>query len=325
MLMELKNQIESIKNINDINQLKSKIKVFNYIINDIINENNNNKKNIHNLLTSNNDEIKNNINNSNNNVNQIIKGTFNVDDIFKNITIFNQCIDDEGFEVYINNDKVDIIKTYRIQYKYFKSHGEGNYDFKIIFKNNISNLKRLFEDCSDLISLDLSNFDTSNVTDMELMFNECIKLKTINGLNKLNTSQVTNMGGMFQKCFKIEYLDLTNFDTSNVTDIGDMFNKCYELKNINGLDNFNTYKVSIMSRMFLRCEKIENLDLSKFYTSNVTDLSSMFYGCNKLKSLNLLNFSLKSGCYTENIFYFENKDNCKFITNDKALKKLFYS
>ena len=63
MLMELKNQIELIKNINDINQLKSKIKVFNYIINDIINENNNNKKNIHNLLTSNNDEIKNNINN----------------------------------------------------------------------------------------------------------------------------------------------------------------------------------------------------------------------------------------------------------------------
>ena len=321
MLNELKSQIELIKNINEI---KTKIKVINHLINDIMDENNNYKKQIQNLLTFNNNEIKKTSINSNN-VNQIVKGTFNVEDIYKNIAIFNQLVDDDGFEVYINNEKVDIIKSYKIRYKYFKQHGEGNYEFKIIFKNNISNLARFFEDCSDLISLNLSNFDTSKITNMELMFNDCHKLKRIDGLNQLNTCQVTNMGGLFQNCYEIENLDLSNFDTSNVTDIGNMFYNCYQLKYINGLKNFNTHKVSIMSYMFYYCKKKENLDLSNFYTSNVTDMSNMFEGCYNLKSLNLLNFELNNNCEIENIFDFENKDKCKFVCNDKTLKFLFYS
>ena len=374
MLNELKSQIDLIKNVNEI---KTKIKVINHLINDIIDENNNYKKQIQNLLTFNNNEIKNSSINSNN-INQIIKGTFNVEDIYKNIAIFNQLVDDDGFEVYINNEKVDIIKSYKIRYKYFKQHGKGIYEFKIIFKNNISNLTRFFEDCSDLISLNLSNFDTSNITNMELMFNDCHKLKRIDGLNQLSTCQVTNMGGLFQKCYEIEYvdlssfdtsnvtdmdlifngchklkridglnqlstcqvtnmgglfqgcneiefLDLSNFDTSNVTDFGDMFNNCHKLKYINGLNNFNTRKISIMSRMFLKCEEIENLDLCNFYNFNVTDMSKMFKGCHKLKSLNLLNFELKNNCDTEYIFDFQNKDKCKFICKDRTLKKLFYS
>ena len=319
LLNELKSQIELIKNINEI---KTKIKVISHLINDIIDENNNYKKQIQNLLTFNHNEIKDSSNNSIN-INQIIKGTFNVEDIFKNVTIFNQCIDDEGFEVYINNEKVDIIKSYKIMYKYFKKHGEGNYEFKIVFKKDILNLERFFEDCSDLISLNLSNFDTSKITNMELMFNDCHKLTRIDGLNQLNTCLVTNMGGLFQDCNELEYLDLSNFNTSNVTDIGDMFNKCYKLNYINGLNYFNTHKVTIMSNMFFCCKKMENLDLSNFYTSNVTDMPSMFEGCHNLKSLNLLNFELKNNCDTEDIFNFQNKDECKFICKDKILNKLF--
>ena len=129
MLNELKSQIELIKNINEI---KTKIKVINHLIKDIMDENNNYKKQIQNLLTFNNNEMKDSSNNSNN-VNQIIKGTFNVEDISKNVAIFNQLVDDEGFEVYINNEKVDIIKSYKIRRKHFKQHGKGNYEFKIIF------------------------------------------------------------------------------------------------------------------------------------------------------------------------------------------------
>jgi surface protein len=45
------------------------------------------------------------------------------------------------------------------------------------------------------------------------MFNECHNLLKIEGINKLNTSQVTNMTTMFQECNKIKELDLTSFDT----------------------------------------------------------------------------------------------------------------
>ena len=63
----------------------------------------------------------------------------------------------------------------------------------------------MFQQCNELENLDLSNFDTSNVTDMGWMFNECHKLKEIKGINKFNTNKVTNMKAMFQECNELEY------------------------------------------------------------------------------------------------------------------------
>ena len=78
-----------------------------------------------------------------------------------------------------------------------------------------------------------------------------------------------------------------------------------------------------MNSMFQRCEELEYLDLSNFNTSYVTDMSYMFHKCNKLKYLNLLNFSIN--CETKNMFNFENNKNCRFITNNKDLFKLYES
>ena len=60
--------------------------------------------------------------------------------------------------------------------------------------------------------LDLSNFNTSNITDMAGMFNKCHKLKKIVGINKFNTSNVTNIYIMFHECNELKYLDLSNFN-----------------------------------------------------------------------------------------------------------------
>ena len=80
-----------------------------------------------------------------------------------------------------------------------------------------------------------------------------------------------------------------------------------------------------MRTMFQKCKEIEYLDLSNFDTSNVTDMGWMFWGCNNLKSLNLLNFELNNNCNTQNMFDFNSKNACKFITNNNNLKKLYYS
>ena len=53
----------------------------------------------------------------------------------------------------------------------------GKYMLEIIFKDNITNCNGLFDECPNIISLDFTNFNTSNVTDMLYMFNECYKLK----------------------------------------------------------------------------------------------------------------------------------------------------
>ena len=176
-----------INNSNEINKITNKITVINLMINNLIEEN---TKIIQNIIHNNFNEIKNNKRN-------IIKGTFNVDDIYKDISIFNQLVDDEGFDVYLNNEKIDIIKTYKILAKNFDK--KGNHEHKLIFKNKIPDLERIFQNCSDLISLDLSDFDVSNSISMKCMFNRCHKLKEIKGINKFNTSKVNNMRIMFQE------------------------------------------------------------------------------------------------------------------------------
>ena len=151
MLNELKNEINIINNSNEINKIKNKIRVINLIINNIIEENIKNTKNIQNIITNNFKEINTNKN--------IITGKFEVEDIYKDISIFNQYVEDEGFDVYFNNEKINIIKTYKIPYDNFKMSGKGKYEYKIIFKNKVPNLERIFQNCSDLISIDLSEFD----------------------------------------------------------------------------------------------------------------------------------------------------------------------
>jgi surface protein len=77
-------------------------------------------------------------------------------------------------------------------------------------------------------TLDLSNFDTSKVTNMSYMFMNAGNNSTDFTLNVSNfdTSNVTNMTYMFSYTGKKSTnftLDLSNFDTSNVTNMSSMF------------------------------------------------------------------------------------------------------
>ena len=58
-------------------------------------------------------------------------------------------------------------------------------------------MKVMFQCCKELVYLDLTNFDTSKVADMALIFNECLKLKEIKGINNFNSINVSNMKAMF--------------------------------------------------------------------------------------------------------------------------------
>jgi surface protein len=98
-------------------------------------------------------------------------------------------------------------------------------------------MENMFDTCMKLNSLDLSSFDTSNVTKMSWMFLNCQALTSVNVLS-FNTSKVTNMIAMFSLCSSLTSLDLSSFDTSNVESMMQMFIHCYglaELKMKGGL------------------------------------------------------------------------------------------
>ena len=192
----------------------------------------------------------------------------------------------EKIDVYLNDEKIEMIKEenkWKINFKYFKKN--GIFKFKITFQNNLNNLSNFFKDCRNISSIDFSNFNSSDVTDMSYMFSECELLKEIKGLNKLKTDKVVSMKGMFKNCLELEYLDISEFNTSNVTDVSEMFSSCIKLKEIEGINNFKSNKVTNMFGMFIFCREIEYLDLSSFNTSNVTDMGFLFAGCNKLRTI----------------------------------------
>ena len=166
----------------------------------------------------------------------------------------------------------------------------------------ITNMDYFTQPCRDkLKSLDLSEFDTSQVTSMIQAFYDCNKLEEIN-LTNIYTSNVTDMSMMFNECSALTSLDVSNFDTSKVTDMCRMFCYCTNLKSLD-LTNFDTSKVTNMSSMFSNCYNLESLDLTNFDTSKVTNMSSMFLGNWKLTSLDLTNFDTSKVTSLQYMFY----------------------
>ena len=143
---------------------------------------------------------------------------------------------------------------------------------EIRFGNNFStskltNFSGMFENAMKLETVDLSLFDTSNAIDMSGMFWNATGIRYLD-LSKFNTSKVTDMGAMFFGT-SITNLDLRSFDTSNVTRMCDMFGGMTNLTTLN-ISSFNTSKVTDMQAMFREARSIKVLDLSNFDTSNVT-------------------------------------------------------
>lgn len=153
---------------------------------------------------------------------------------------------------------------------------------KGIDTSNVTDMNGMFEACSSLISLDISGFDTSNVTNMGEMFRECSSLTSLD-VSSFDTSNVTDMNAMFMGC-AFTSLDLSNFNTSKVTNTSSMFQWCTSLTNLD-LSSFDTSNVTNMGAMFISCSSLTSLDLSNFDTHNVTNMNQMFNHCSNLKTI----------------------------------------
>ena len=68
---------------------------------------------------------------------------------------------------------------------------------EIYYDDNIDNLYEMFKECDSIVSIDLSEFNTSNAKG--------------------------SISGMFDDCFSLKSLYLSNFYTSKISDLNDMF------------------------------------------------------------------------------------------------------
>ena len=237
-------------------------------------------------------------------------------------------LDKDNTEIYINNKKIEYQKHFEFS--------RGTFIIKIIINGAITDCSNMFINCNNIISLDLSQFDTENVINMKNMFKKCSNLININlsnfktqnvndmghmfsscenlsflDISSFETNNVTNMSYMFYNCKNLTKIDLSNFNTENVTNMNNMFCSCDNLNNIIFTSSFNTMKVTKMNKMFKLCKNIRYLNLSFFNTKNVENMSEMFSICENLKNIDLISFN------TQNV-----KDMSKMFNSCSSLKSL---
>ena len=181
----------------------------------------------------------------------------------------------EPEKVYLNTDSSKMFYDMRN----FTMLNLPNFD-----TSKVTNMQYMFSDMTKLTTLDLSNFDTSKVTDMKYMFNEMYSLTSLN-LSSFNTSNVTDMSCMFAHMFRLTSLNLSNFDTSKVTNMGAMF---YDMPSLTSLDlsNFNTSNVTNMGWVFAFNGSEKIYVNNDFNTSKLTNFSNMFKESKKLRGGN---------------------------------------
>ena len=159
--------------------------------------------------------------------------------------------------------------------------------------SEVTNMDYMFQDCAKLEKAPF--LDTSKVTTMKHMFsnnNSYLYNTKIKEIPLYDTSEVTNMQGAFNGLWALERLP--NLNTSKVTDMsylvgfGDSWadNRIQQLKEFPPLDTSN---VTNMSYMFAQCGKLKTIPFLN--TSNVISMSYMFQNCVELESLPDLDYS----------------------------------
>ena len=155
--------------------------------------------------------------------------------------------------------------------------------FEYLNTENVTNMTGVFNGCSALTSLDLTNFNTAKVTDMKLLFANCSALESLD-LSMFNTENVTSMPSMFNGATNLKTLNVSNFNTEKVNNMGYMFANCPNLTSLD-LSSFNTKGVEYVDNIFKNCSNLTTIYASENFAfgSGLKNGADMFLGCDKLK------------------------------------------
>jgi surface protein len=184
---------------------------------------------------------------------------------------------------------------------------------EIVGMNSISSARSMFIGCRNLISVDVSKWNSSNVTSCYRMFRGCSSLVNLD-LSAMNTSKVTEMHEMFANCTSLTNLNIvpneTNgtWNTSKVGGTSSMFSGCSSLEYMlpenysitsgfvtldrtNAEIVFDSSAVTNMQSMFENCSSLKNLYATNWNVSKVSYMSNMFKNCSSMNFLDCGNWN----------------------------------
>ena len=210
---------------------------------------------------------------------------------------------------------------------------KGENDLNCINTDNITDMSHLFDTTSNKIIkydfkniyFDISDWDVSNVKNMNYMFVECNRFNC--DLSKWNVSNLDNVEMMFCNCKNFTGKGLENWNVSNIKNMSYMFYTCY---NFTGetIENWNVSNVENMEGIFWGCENF-NGSVSGWNVSKIKDMSALFYGCNNFIGNGLENWDVSNVENMQFMFYDCKKLNCDLskwnVSNVTDMDSMFYN
>ena len=106
----------------------------------------------------------------------------------------------------------------------------------------------------------------SNAAPTSISFGNKNNIKSITKM-QLDTSNVTNMNNMFNGCSSLTTLDLSGLNTSKVTTMQEMFSGCSSLTSLN-LSDLNMKKLQYVAHMFYDCSSLKDVFINQEVTLN---------------------------------------------------------
>ena len=221
--------------------------------------------------------------------------------------------------VNLNLTNWDVSKVENISYMFTNCYKLSNVgDLSNWRLSSCTLMNSMFSSCNVLKTIgDTANWDTSKCTDMSRMFNNCTSLTSLN-VSNWDVSNVTIFKSMFSggnygnPAMKIKNLNVSNWDMSSATDISFMF---YGFQGCNlDLSRWDVSKVQNFDHMTAHTY-INIGDVSNWYTPAATNMNAMFYSVTN-EVLNVSNL------VTDNVMCFEQMfENCRNLKKIIGLEK----
>ena len=134
------------------------------------------------------------------------------------------------------------------------------------------------------------------------MFGSCYSLTTVGNISNWSTSNVTNLSEMFRYCYSLkEMSNLSNWNVAKVTTLNYMFNECYSLQELT-INNWTLSSCTTMTGTFSYCHNLKTLITNNWSLPKLTTAPGALFGyCYSLENYNGLPMALNHSyvsCYS---------------------------
>lgn len=166
--------------------------------------------------------------------------------------------------------------------------------------NKVEDFFYIFRSCSNLSEiLGIENIVTASANNLFGFFSGCVALPEIN-MSNWDTSNVTNFGEMFDN-LSVGSINIKPLSFVSATSIAGMFQNLTNLTSIEANEGqiVGTKEKAIdIGRLFSYCSKLTSMNLNFLSGYFCTDSNGIFQNCSELQTVDLSSIKIISGSYT---------------------------